>query len=279
MTKKENTSLKKGVIYIYLSVIIHCYVLFMILAVLDPAFLRALEQMVQNRPKQETAENVIIDTQFESETAPDKGKLSDKPNQDLSPVKGKNDYNYLNLTPGKVDRPPAVQMDASKQDAKKDNSEAEVTLDGGEQAKQKNGGKPSEYPEPSDRHTSFYEPEKKIDVTMDNYGDISLATVPKKYASYFIEMQKKIGNNWKEFFPVFQYYQGIIKSGDVVVQFQIDTDGSVRNARVVKSYGYTILDESSLNAVNYSKNFGPLPGDLKSMGPINIHFRFIYIAR
>jgi TonB family protein len=279
--KADREGLKKGIGFIYLSVVIHFYILFLVLFTLDPSLLRTLMQMAQNTPKQEDTQNVIVDTQTESVQAPQNGMLSDKPNPDTGPTAGKKDYNYLNLNPAKEDRPASPLVAASKEDKKDDKSGAEVSLERSADADQKEAdrAKPSVLSEPSDKRTSFFDPDRKIEVTMDNYGEISLATIPKEYASYFLNMQKKIGDNWKEFFPIFQYYQGIIKSGEVVVRFRIDPEGNVRNAEVTKSYGYSILDESSLNAVNYSRNFGPLPKALRSLGDININFRFIYIAR
>lgn len=274
--------MKKGIGFLYLSLVIHFYLFFFVALSLDPNLLRSLSEMAESRKASQENENVIVDTMTESPQTPLKGKLSDKPNVDSGKPGDKKNYNYLNPYPGKENREAALTKNGSEQ-KDKNSGDNEVTLerDGGKKADKSDSG--SVFQQPSDTHTSYYDPEKAVDatvdVTMDNYGDISLATVPKEYASYFISMQKKIGANWKEFFPIFQYYQGIIKSGEVHVRFQIDLDGNVKNAAITRSYGYSILDESSLNAVNYSKNFGPLPKGLREMGGININFRFIYIAR
>lgn len=279
-TDNGSDSMKKGVGFIYLSLVIHCYVFFFIAFSLDPNLLKTLSEMAANR-KTSQEETVIVDTMTESPQTPENGKLSDKANVDSGKQGDQNNYNYLNPYPDKVNREASLSKNGSQQ-KEKDTGATEVTLDkdGEQKADKKDKSETaSAFQQPSDTRTSYYNPDQKIDVTMDNYGEISLATVPKEYASYFINMQKKIGANWKEFFPVFQYYQGIIKSGEVHVRFQIDLDGNVKNAAITKSYGYSILDESSLNAVNYSKNFGPLPKGLRGMGDININFRFIYIAR
>ncbi len=114
---------------------------------------------------------------------------------------------------------------------------------------------------------------------MSSEGDISLATIPQEFAIYFLNMRKKVGERWMEFFPVFQYYQGIIKSGEVVVRFIVDEYGNVIQPTVIKSYGYSILDQSCVNAIEYARNFGPLPEKLRTKKQIVVDFRFIYISR
>ena len=133
--------------------------------------------------------------------------------------------------------------------------------------------------EEGDKATSFFDPAKPIEISMDSEGDLSLATIPQEYAKYFIQMQEQIGRNWRRFFPVFQYYQGLIKSGDVVVNFQIDPDGNILGAQIAKSYGYGVIDQSALNAVQYTGNVGALPEIFQKNGNIAVNFKFVYVAR
>lgn len=273
-------NMKKGIGFVYLSLVIHFYLFFFIVLSMDPNFFQRLADMAKNKNHAQETENVIVETQTESAETPQSGMLSDKPNIDSGKQGNKKNYNYFNPYPDKENREASALKNGSEQ-KDKDPGDTEITMDknGEQKAEKDKNDAGSAFQQPSENRTTYYNPDAKVDVTMDNYGEISLATIPKEYASYFLEMQKKIGANWREFFPVFQYYQGIIKSGEVHVRFQIDKNGNVKNPAVTKSYGYSILDESSLNAVIYSKNFGPLPKGLRSLGDININFRFIYIAR
>ncbi len=275
---QKTGGIKRGLTFVYISLIVHGYALLVLSLALDRDILDMLAHPEKYQNRETVIENIIVDTRTESRTVPDSGKISDRPNIDSGNPGAKNTYNFLNpflddvlregspLSTGKPSELVKKQEKTSTEPAreKTDKSSAE----------QESAGV-----KPSDPRPSFFDPERKPDVTMDTLGDISLATVPREFADYFLAMQRKIGAQWKEFFPVFQYYQGILKSGEVMVNFQVDLDGNVRNARVTRSYGYSILDQSSLNAVNYSRNFGPLPQGLRDQGSININFKFIYIGK
>lgn len=125
----------------------------------------------------------------------------------------------------------------------------------------------------------LFDPSREPVVNLHSGGNISLAAEAKDYASYFLAMQKKIAKYHKEFFPVYQYYQGLLRDGVVVVDFTVDKNGDVAKAEIVSSYGSDAVDAASLNAVVYAKNFGPLPADLAEQGHVKIRFHFVYFSR
>ena len=250
--------------YIYLSFVLHCYILLTITLANQSGFLEKIFKV--KKEKVTKVENIFVETFTISKEAPTKALFSDKQNINSSPKKGPDTYNYLNFN--------QLKNKESSQDEKTPDKEGDLIKNTEKKNEEKN-----EIKLVKDSLPTLFDLNNPVTIEMDNEGKISLGTIQYEYASYFLEMQKKISENWRSFFPVFQYYQGIIKSGDVIVQFQISENGDVISPQVVKSYGYSILDKSCLNAVIYSKNFGRLPDELKKYSPINIHFRFIYIAR
>ncbi len=264
--------IRKNVGFFYISLIIHSYFLFLIFISVDKDFLVSL--LNPSVLKQEISEEAtIVDTVTESATKPLAGMISDKPNINSSPKQGADIYNYLN-----------PDMKAStyqkNQSGKNDNNAAKKNDNGEESARNDTlKGNNTTPIEGGDYHTSFFDPDQPPDVEMNNNGDVSLATIPESFASYFIAMEKKVGENWQRFFPIFQFYEGIIKSGDVVISFWVDENGNVLNPIVKKSYGYSILDEACRNAVFYSRNFGPLPASIKKNKYIKVDFKFIYTSK
>jgi TonB family protein len=260
---------KKGIIFFYVSLIVHFYLGFFVFFALDASFKNALENIFRRQSKnQETMiENIIVETQTTSKQKPLKGKISDKMNPDSGKKGSKNTYNYFNPNPNDHMSEPSVPK---KEDLQKNENGEGLPKPDTNQFKQH---------APSDYHTSYYDPVLPVEVEMNSLGDLSLGTIPTEFAKYFLAMQKKIGESWSLFFPVFQHYQGILKSGDVVIYFEVDPDGNVQNTALAKSYGYSVLDQSCLNAVRYSRNFGPLPKGLRGKGKIPIRFKFVYIGR
>ncbi|MCL5019191.1 MAG: TonB family protein [Patescibacteria group bacterium] len=258
-------------VYLYISILVHMYLALLFVTAIQNHWFDSMAEAEFLKEKEPVIENVFVNTFTSSPQKPEKGKLSDKFNKNSSPKKGDNRYNLLNPDPQEAANPTAAPDEAKEKPVKaRPEQKGEIPNNQPKDAGGKQGGNPE---------TSYYEPEKKIEVEMDSEGRISLATVPSEFAEYFTAMQKKIGENWQVFFPIFQYYQGIIRNGDVVIRFQIDKDGNVLNPVIQKSYGYSILDNSCLNAVIYSRNFGTLPESLRKEAPININFRFIYLSR
>ncbi len=255
----QESSMKKSIyFYIYLSFVLHCYLALIFIVVQQ----RNIDILSSNKNKKVHIENIFVETFTFSKETPTKAVLSDKQNVNTSPKQGENNYNILSAK---------KEKDSQSYDTSDENSQiAEEKI---EKKKKENLTLDGE------NLPTLFDISKKPAIEMDNQGNISLGSIEYEHASYFLEIQKRVGENWKTFFPVFQYYQGIIKSGEVIVNFKIDENGNVKDAVVLKSYGYSILDQSCLNAVIYSKNFGQLPEGLKKEAPISINFKFIYIAR
>lgn len=226
---------------------------------MDPDLLKRLTSTDESIPVP-NVENLIVDTVTWTEKTPLKGAISDKANIDSGPL-GQKNYNIFN---------PNMQPPQQAQ-SKNTPQEQDQTSD------QSLPRKTDEEKFPGNPITTFFDPDKPADVQMDSQGRISLATIPKDYAKYFLNMSKEISHNWQAFFPVFQYYQGIIRSGEIVVVFDVDREGNVSGVQVVKSQGYKGLDSSCVNAIEYSRNFGPLPKELQDQESIRVNFRFIYV--
>ncbi|MGL4388655.1 MAG: energy transducer TonB family protein [Brevinema sp.] len=126
---------------------------------------------------------------------------------------------------------------------------------------------------------SLYNPDEPTVINLYNIGSPSLATHSKEFADYLLNIKTRIEIYHREFFPVYQYFQGLIRSGTVVVEFTINKDGDVIDAKIVESYGLETVDNASFNSVVYAKNFGPLPEELAKNGSIKINFHFVYVGR
>ncbi|MGC8765685.1 MAG: TonB family protein [Brevinematia bacterium] len=251
--------------YMYLSLVIHLYVVLIYTGIQNSSL---FERLIKSRTKKTIrVENIFVETFTYSKELPKKAILSDKQNINSSPKKGENIYNYVDFNQFQNEN--TTKKNSIEEEEKEGN-----ILENREKNKEKD-----EFKIKSEKLPTLFDPEKPGTIEMDTEGNVSLGTVEYEFASYFLEMQKKISANWRTFFPVFQYYQGIIKTGEVIIRYQIDEDGNVKKPTVLKSYGYSILDQSCLNSIVYSRNFGPLPEKLKKQAPITINFKFIYIAR
>ena len=120
----------------------------------------------------------------------------------------------------------------------------------------------------------------KNDITMKNAiyytngGLFSFNTAKFKNFSYFKNMKDKIASYWYP--PVFGnaiiggYNPGsgavrlrTISSQNVKLYFIMNRDGEVQKVEIVDSYGTKPLDDSCLDAIKLSKNFGKVPDDIK----------------
>lgn len=279
IVEQNPNRLKRSLVFVYISVIVHLYVMLIITLTVDKEFFEKLLNP-QLMKKDTVIENIIVNTATQSEEVPTEGKISDKANIGKGKLSETEKYNYFNpeLNPKQAKQAivnPQPQIETGKElmpndsDFKLKSGNKETIAKQATSISEKSG----------DYHTSFFDPEKSVDVQMNSEGNISLDTIPTEYAGYFLAMSKKISEQWKEFFPIFQYYQGIIKSGDTVIHFTVDSDGNVVSPKIADSYGYGVIDSACLDAVEYSKNFGELPDGLKEHGEISINFKFIYIAK
>lgn len=121
-----------------------------------------------------------------------------------------------------------------------------------------------------------------------NSGLFSLNTVEFKHYAFAKRIVDKISSNWYP--PVMAnariggYAPGstrimAIPPQEVRAYFAINEEGAVVQSGVLDSYGNQSLDESCLDAIRFSKNFGPVPDDLKKKmrnGVMVIPFIFGY---
>ena len=267
---------KITILFVFVSFIIHMYIMLILGTGLDSELQKLAQLKESFKNNNIDIDYTIVETQTESKKQPESGMISDKANLNSGIKSDLNSYNYIN--PSLKPLANSIQNDNKKFPDDKEQKQSDPK-NGDFQDQSDQSEKSSKNNDSGDYHTSFVDPNKDLRVTMNSEGDLSLATIPLEFAPYFLEMQKKIKQNWGNFFPVFQYYQGIIKSGEVIIGYSIDKDGNISDARIEKSYGYNIIDQSSLNAIIYCRNFGPLPEELSKLGKIPVFFKFIYLSK
>ncbi|HHS48695.1 MAG TPA: energy transducer TonB [Desulfurella acetivorans] len=100
---------------------------------------------------------------------------------------------------------------------------------------------------------------------------IEIGTESIKYVSYMKLLKNKIQNVWV--YPE----QARLKNqqGTLLVEFGINKNGSLAYAKVIRSSGYTILDEAAIKAIREASPFNPLP-DRFGIDRLNIYATFTY---
>ncbi len=242
-------------LFLYLSLVVHLYVLYFLTVGLDASLQKWMT--VKNKPGPTVIENIVVSTLTETEK-PKSGVLSDKANRRSGKKSLHPHYNYLNPKPAAVQAP--------VRDLLKDIS-GNLTV----QKKQTTeNGSPA---------STLFDFKKNSVIEMDNAGVGSLDTLPSDVAAYLLKVNRRISEKWHGFFPVFQYYQGIMKDGEVVVYFEIQPDGKLASSKIVQSFGYSIMDDSCLNAVRYSAPFEAFPKNFSVQKSLQVRFKFIYLSR
>ena len=94
-----------------------------------------------------------------------------------------------------------------------------------------------------------------VDDSIDEGDRIDLNTAEYKYISYFTKLRKAISLVWV--YPTDASRRGM--QGEVLVEWIIMKDGSVKRIRIIKSSGYDILDEAILTAIKLASPFPNLP--------------------
>ncbi len=267
------------VLFLWLSFTVHLYALWMLNYIHDLRMSKLSETLSQRRPA--TLRNIILETRTESERIADDAAISDKNNIDSAPVHNPNmpeEYNvanpYLAESQGTGGRDSYVPQEASES-ALNDMIKSLVSQNPAPKEMQNEVQKSSEGG--GETAPTYIDPHKKQIINLYNNGTPSLATHSKEYAEYLLQMQKKIEKYHREFFPIYQYYQGLLKNGQVIVEYTLDKSGEIQEAAIISSYGSETVDQSSLNSIVYSKNFGELPEALGD--EVTIRFHFVYIAR
>jgi protein TonB len=99
----------------------------------------------------------------------------------------------------------------------------------------------------------------------------SVSTQYAEAASYLLEWQQKIEQVGTRFYPENAKLEGI--EGDVRLMVAINTDGSIKEVRLLASSGYTILDQAARNIVYLSSPFKPFPLEIAKKTDILEIFR------
>jgi len=100
---------------------------------------------------------------------------------------------------------------------------------------------------------------------------IPLDTRDPRYADYFLQLKKRIVAKWG--YPE-QPLRGN-QSGQGVIGFVLQKDGSVLTVGVLRSSGVAILDRYIKNAIRFASPFPPIPGKVGA-DTIPISVTFIY---
>ncbi len=95
---------------------------------------------------------------------------------------------------------------------------------------------------------------------IDNGKSIQLNTEPFKFHSYYINLKRKIELVWE--YPYLARESGL--QGTLQMRFVINRDGSLAEARVLRSSGFALLDQEALRAVHDASPFPPLPTRMES---------------
>lgn len=90
---------------------------------------------------------------------------------------------------------------------------------------------------------------------------ISARTQEFKYASYMNDWVAKVERVGNLNYPDEARRQGI--SGSLMLQVSINTDGSVRNIRLLRSSGHKVLDDAAIRIVQLAAPYPPLPPEIR----------------
>lgn len=251
-----NRTLKHFSLFVYLSLVFHLYLIYFLSAGLENSFKKLMTS--QNSIHRTVIQNIVVSTPTET-LKPKQGVLSDKANRRSGRKRKHPDYNYVNPNPRPIKQKSVVQKNIKHR-------AGTVVV------------KPSKQNEMGNPSPTLFDVRKKLVVNMDNSGVGSLDTLPSKVAEYLLKVNRQISSKWHGFFPVFQYYQGIMKEGEVKVYFEILPNGKLADSKVVKSFGYQIMDQACLNAVRYAAPFEPFPKDFPIKDLLQINFKFIYLS-
>jgi TonB family protein len=91
------------------------------------------------------------------------------------------------------------------------------------------------------------------------------------YAPYLTVVKQKINTVWD--YP--ESAQKARLDGSLALQFSISRTGIIKQVRLLRSSGYTELDDEAMRAITVSSPFPPLPGKLR-LSRLNILATFEY---
>lgn len=146
------------------------------------------------------------------------------------------------------------------------------------------------------RIPAYYRFRHDFALSWDYAGRPAIPTARYQHYSYFRSMINKIQSVWAppggDPYPTFgdsyhrmNYAAGYTRfstfpSQDIYIQFLLDEQGIVRDAKLVSSLGYQSLDKSCIEALYAAHDFGPPPKELlDGNGILIIPFIFRIIVR
>ena len=100
---------------------------------------------------------------------------------------------------------------------------------------------------------------------------VNLNTTTIKYASYLLGVKNKIENVWE--YPYRARREGL--SGVLVIEFSINSNGSLHGATILRSSGKKILDKAAVQAIYNAARYNPFPRQW-TIKRLNIIGAFIY---
>lgn len=145
------------------------------------------------------------------------------------------------------------------------------------------------------RIPAYYRFRHDFALSWDYAGRPAIPTARYAHYSYFRSMINKIQGVWAppggDPYPTFgdsyhrmNYASGYTRfstfpSQDIYIQFLLDEQGVVRDAKLVSSLGYQSLDRSCIEALYAAHDFGPPPPELLEKGVLIVPFIFRIIVR
>lgn len=112
----------------------------------------------------------------------------------------------------------------------------------------------------------------KLPEDMDSGKSIQLNTKEYEFQSYYINLKRKIEMVWE--YPYLARESGL--QGRLLMRFVINRDGSLAEAKVLRSSGFALLDREALRAVHDAAPFPPLPARMHTEHlVINATFEYV----
>ena len=102
-------------------------------------------------------------------------------------------------------------------------------------------------------------------------GPIRLDSQEPRYVSYLTSVKQAIEIEW--IYPDIALSHGL--EGKLLLEFTILGNGQLEEARLLRSSGYSVLDEEAIRAIQAAAPFGPIPRSIgKSRLPIVATFEY-----
>ena len=100
---------------------------------------------------------------------------------------------------------------------------------------------------------------------------VNLNTTTIKFASYMLHVKEKIENVWE--YPIKARKEGL--SGQLVIEFSINKNGSIYKVKLLRSSGKKVLDKAAIKAIYNAARYNSFP-HYWTIKRLNIIGTFIY---